>query len=745
MNQPLVRLRAYITFLSIVLAVLIYSAISNGLTLGENRVAWVVLAALFFASEYGDIYFHDASARLAVSPSEAILLPMLVILSMDQILIGVVIAIALERMLRKVGLLKALFNVASFGCAAAASAAFWGTVRDPSEGLSIFNGLAVTTAILLFALLTHLFTSVAIALAEGRSVTELTKAIGRTTLVNLAGGVLLGLLFAASFLAAPWTIILCPFALLALYLGNRAMAAQSGEKERVEHLHAATRALVGGPELPDALTNFLGEVNKIASSSEARAILDLDDQLVWSAVRLDKCTAKMTPLTDPAMEALFSHLKALPEPVIVGGDEAGANADLGRGFGASSFVAVPIEKDATVIGCLLVLDRLGADEFKVSDGRLLQALGNELVVSLDSYRLFAEVAEERERFGRIFSGSKEGICLLDSDGTVRAWNPALERMTGHLAADLMGRIWSEAVVIRDRGEARLTGDELVGVEPDEELEVVTKTGPSRWITTIAGPVGESEGGGWVVLVRDVTAEHEIEAAKSDFLSTISHELRTPLTTIKGSLQVLGRGRDALPPDLAEQMIGVTTRGAERLERLVMNLLAVSQIESGTMPIFPDEVSLGDLVREKVDAMLKEHDRAVVSISESSLVVRADRERIGHAVEHLIENAVKFGGPHGEIRIMVDRDNGFGRVSISDEGPGVPLADQERIFERFTRLGDVLTRETQGAGVGLFIAARSVEAMGGQIWVESEGGHGSTFHLTVPLARPMAVEDQADTA
>jgi signal transduction histidine kinase len=249
----------------------------------------------------------------------------------------------------------------------------------------------------------------------------------------------------------------------------------------------------------------------------------------------------------------------------------------------------------------------------------------------------------------------------------------------------------------------------------------------------------------VVLIRDVTAEHEVEAAKSDFLSTISHELRTPLTTIKGSLQVLARGRENLPADLSDQMIGVTTRGAERLERLVMNLLAVSQIESGTMPVFPDALPIEDLVRERADTLLGDHPNKTINGCPQKLIVRADRERMNHIIEHVFENAQKFGGKDGHITIEIARDQGFARLSVTDEGPGIAPEDQERIFERFTRLGDVLTRETQGAGIGLFIAARSVQAMGGKIWVESKLGEGATFHVTVPLAHPVAVVDDADTA
>jgi signal transduction histidine kinase len=125
------------------------------------------------------------------------------------------------------------------------------------------------------------------------------------------------------------------------------------------------------------------------------------------------------------------------------------------------------------------------------------------------------------------------------------------------------------------------------------------------------------------------------------------------------------------------------------------------------------------------------------------VVRADKEKLRQTIDHLIDNALKYGD--GRVTVTTSRANGYGRVSVSDEGPGIARADHERIFERFVRLGDPLTRETQGAGVGLFIAKRSLEAMQGRIRVESESGRGATLVIEVPLARPMAVVDEEASA
>ncbi|MEA2451376.1 MAG: hypothetical protein QOG04_86 [Actinomycetota bacterium] len=734
--------KVYIGALYAVLIVVLGTALATGHDLDQHLWQWLIFSALLGTTEALSLFFHSEDARYSLSASEVVLLPMLVALSFPQALLGAVVANTLGRLPRwRVAPFKETFNLAQYGCSTAAGLGVWAWLHHPDAGFSVYNASIAVLSVIVVALLSHVFVAGAIALSGEGRFRDLSLAIARAFLLNLAGDLTLGVLFAASYHSAEWTLLLFVFPLAALFLGYRAVIRQEKERQRVEHLHAATRALVATPDLAEGVTGFLKAVADMMSANDVRAIVEVQGSYLFSHISAGEVLSALRPLKDEPMNRLVKKVAVRSETRIVLEDETGEAKELATDLGLRSFVAVPVGASGDATGLLLAGDRIGAGEFDQANARLLEALADELLVRLESHRLFSEVMEERERFGRIFSGSKEGICLLDDEGVIRAWNPALENMTGYRSDDLMGRVWSEVVVIRDRSEVRLHGDELVGAEPDEELELVTRSGPSRWVTTMSGPVGESEGGGWVVLVRDVSAEHEIEAAKSDFLSTISHELRTPLTTIKGSLQVLSRGRDNLPTDLADQMIGVTTRGAERLERLVMNLLAVSQIEAGTMPMFPDEVGLEQLVRERADSMLKDHEHYVIDGSSHDLIVRVDRERMSQVVEHLLENAIKFGGKEGTITIALERENGYAHMSVSDEGPGISSADQERIFERFVRLGDVLTRETQGAGVGLFIAARSVQAMGGRIWVDGEGGEGSTFHVTVPLAHPVAVEDR----
>jgi PAS domain S-box-containing protein len=729
-------LHGYVAGLTLSLGAVLAATADAGGT--RDALPLVVLAALFALTELTDLTFHGKGGDWGLSASEALLLPMVVVLSPAEVVWGVTGAIAAARLYRwRAGALKGVFNVAQYGCGAAAATAVWSLGSEPARTLTPRNAAVAVAAVLVFTVLTHAFVAVAMAISGAARFTSVVSGVVVPAVINLAGSLVLGLLFAAAILPSHWTVVLFPLPLLGLYLGYRAVLRQRDEAERLRHLHAASRALAAAPDLDAAVTGFLRAVREIVSARETRVVVKLGRETVWSGVDGDDVLAEMAPLELGGLARLMMEVEMREEPLLLNGDGTEAEREVLLGVGAEQLVAVPMLDAEGVLGCLVAIDREGAGDFGEADSLLLSAVAGELLTTLDAHRLYAEVAEERGRFARIFHGSREGIALLDERGVVRAWNPALERITGYGAAEVMGRPWSDRLVMRRDDQRRLLDEDLIDATT-EEVEVVTKGGPGRWVSITAGPV---ENAGWVWLVRDVTAEHEAEEAKGDFLSTISHELRTPLTSIKGALQVLERGSEHLSDDLADQMVNVMQRGSERLERLVMNLLLVSQIETGGLPpAQTDELPVQDVVRRACATVPAGHRLRVVEESDS-LVVRGDAERLEQVVAHVLDNAVKFGGPDGLVTVTIARDHGYARVSVSDEGPGIPRADQERIFDRFVRLGHVLTRP-QGPGVGLFIAKRALEVMGGDVWVESEPGRGATFHIQVPLARPVAVAHSA---
>jgi PAS domain S-box-containing protein len=702
---------------------------------GAEAFPWLVLVALFGLAEAVPLHFHHERGRQSLGAGEALVIPMVVALSFSQLVwsLGVIIG-AIAIFYWRQGTTKTLFNVAQHGCAGAGAGLVWELLNTTSGGFSVRNAAAAFAAGVVFTTLNHVFVAVVLALSEQRAFLGVLRGVASAAQRSAIGNLSLGLLFAASYVAAPWSVVLFIFPLAGLYYGYRAILRQERERERVESLHAASRALAATHNLEDALSGFLKAMRRIVSAGEARAVLYVNRQWVVSTVRGGEVVQRMEAVAEGPLLSLAERFRTQAVPLVVSEDDAQKAAV--AGLAVRSLVGVPLMNGDEYAGCLLAIDRLGAEEFGQSDARLLEALGNELVLTLDSYRLFAQVTEERERFQQIFAGSKEGICLLDERGAIRAWNPALARITGFEEPAVIGAKWSDKILVRDRYHRRIEGLDIVTVPPDEELELVTREGPPRWIAVMSGEVQSEDQKSWVVLVRDITAEHELEESKSDFLSTISHELRTPLTTIKGSLQVLSRPNASADSEIGSQMIAIMRRGSDRLERLVMNLLAVSQMESGELQVFPDEVRLEELVSSRIASVLPDHPQVAVEVGEE-VVVRADRERLSQAIEHLLDNARKFGPESGRIEVEIAKENGFARLSVRDEGPGIPQIDQQRIFDRFVRLGHVLTRETQGPGVGLFIVKRSIEAMGGSISVDSEPNHGATFTLRIPLAHPMA--------
>lgn len=732
-------LRLYIIFLAATLLGILAASLPRDEAFVDNNLApWLAMLVLFAVTEYAALNFHDDHIRWGLSASEAILLPMIVGFSFAETVLGATLGVAMVRVssLHK-NAFKEVFNVAQYGVAASAGAAFWHLYSDSTGEFTARNAAVAVLAVIVFAGLTHVFVAGAVMTSKQGDFTEVLRGIGSPAMLNLAGNITLGLFFAAAYLTAQWTIVLFPIPLGALYFGYRAVVRQSRERERVESLHAASRALAASANFEDALIGFLKAMREIVSAVESVAILTLNKQWVVTAVRHGEVTKDLTPLGGGPLLELAEKLRAERNAIRMT-EEADDPDAFFKAMGARGLVAVALLNDDEYAGCLIAFDRVGAGEFSESDARLLEALGNELVMTLDSYRLFAQVHEERERFQQIFAGSKEGICLLDEQGVIRAWNPALARITGFEEEDILGEKWSERVLVRDRYHRRIEGLDIVTVPPDEELELVSRQGPPRYVAIVSGEVqaGDDEKS-WVLLVRDITAEHELEGSKSDFLSTISHELRTPLTTIKGALQVLSGPSAAPSSDVGRQMIEIMKRGSDRLERLVMNLLAVSQMETGEVRVFPDEVDLEELVRSRIETILPQHPQVDVQV-DHDVTVRADKERLSQVVEHLLDNARKFGPESGRISIAITKENGYARLSVTDEGPGIPKVDQDRIFDRFVRLGHVLTRDTQGPGVGLFIVKRSLEAMSGSVEVESDPSRGgTTFHVRIPLAHPMA--------
>jgi signal transduction histidine kinase len=225
---------------------------------------------------------------------------------------------------------------------------------------------------------------------------------------------------------------------------------------------------------------------------------------------------------------------------------------------------------------------------------------------------------------------------------------------------------------------------------------------------------------------------ELDQMKSDFIAITSHELRTPITAIRGFVNTLQRNQDRLRTDQLTTFMQVIDRQSARLARLVEDLLFVSRIEAGTVRFDTRQVDLAAFLAETAESLGPEgHSRVRVDVQPEGASVRTDPHRLDQIMRNLVENALKFSPPDSPVHMQaVVRDDWF-HLSVTDQGMGIPPEDLPRIFDRFHQVGQAMTREQEGAGLGLYITKRLVEAMGGTISVTSASGQGSTFRIWLP--------------
>jgi signal transduction histidine kinase len=236
---------------------------------------------------------------------------------------------------------------------------------------------------------------------------------------------------------------------------------------------------------------------------------------------------------------------------------------------------------------------------------------------------------------------------------------------------------------------------------------------------------------------------ELDEMKSDFISITSHELRTPLTAIRGFVKTLIRNRPRLSDDQITEFMAIIDRHSERLSRLVEDLLLVARIESGGMRLQIEEVELPKFLREMAESFTpEERSRIRLSAGDRGGPVKMDPYRVDQVLRNLVANALKFSSPQSPVTLAASAADGWLRFSVTDRGQGIPESELRHIFERFHQAQPALTREARGAGLGLYITKRLVEAMGGTIEVSSQPGQGSTFSVALPARAGVAASDGA---
>ncbi len=366
----------------------------------------------------------------------------------------------------------------------------------------------------------------------------------------------------------------------------------------------------------------------------------------------------------------------------------------------------------------------GADEI-AEMGRALDRLAGSLEGALDSLRT------ERDLMNRVLQGMREGVLLLDRDGRVGLANPALREML-LLEADLVGK--SPLEVIRHAELKRVLDQATSGMAPvSAELEIGTLK--PRSLLVHASPLPDEPGGLLVVFV-DVTDLRRLETVRRDFVANVSHELRTPVASMRSAAETL-RQALAAQPQAAVEFIDIIERNADRLHRLIEDLLDLSRIESREFRLDLEPTDLGSFIRHTLSLFVERaqarHVRLLTEVPSGVPPARADRRALEQVLSNLVDNALKYGSEGTSVTVRATAEDETLRVSVEDKGPGIEERHLHRLFERFYRVDAGRSRDLGGTGLGLSIVKHLVEAMSGRVSVESTPGKGTCFSFTLPAA------------
>jgi PAS domain S-box-containing protein len=424
-----------------------------------------------------------------------------------------------------------------------------------------------------------------------------------------------------------------------------------------------------------------------------------------------------------------------------------------------SLMAVPMFLGERVIGALSATSRTVA-AFSTEDLNLLSAFADQAVVAVKNARLYEQLVQEQRQTAQLYRhveerrseleailrGIGDGVIVTDSDLNLLLMNPVATRIF-QLRPDITSSMPLPDVI--PNAELVALFQEALHSKGKSEVREISLNSQDEAAVTIyqalASPFLDTEGRvrGLATVLRDVTAQKEIERMKSNFLSVVSHELKTPLHSIKGFVDIILMGKTGRITDTQKDFLQTVQDQATHLQNLINDLLEFSRLESGQVKLRLGEVKVAELA-----AVVCERLRPLAESGQIQLVNRAapgvspivaDQMRIEQVLSNLIDNAIKFTPPMGTVTVDASDQGEQVVVSVSDTGIGIPGGELEKIFDRFYQVQSGSTRKYRGTGLGLTICKHIVEYHQGRIWAESVEGKGSKFSFLLPK-QPILKED-----
>ena len=375
----------------------------------------------------------------------------------------------------------------------------------------------------------------------------------------------------------------------------------------------------------------------------------------------------------------------------------------------------------------------------------LAAQFNRMTARLRAYRTInvERLVVEERKGAAVIEAVDDGLVVVRADLVVDGMNPAAGEALGVDPRLAVGRplaevVSDEGVLETVRAAVAAAGAEAAPpAEPAETFLNVERGGEARHYQPVATPVRTDDDAlvGAILLLRDVTKLRELDRMKSEFVATASHELKTPLTSMGMSVGLLQERAAAKLSDRERELLDAAAEDVDRLKALVRDLLDLSKIEAGRVELDLAEVPVRLLVDRAVSGLRLQADEAgvalAVDVPDGLPDVVADPTRIVWVVTNLVANALRYTDRGGHVTVAAEAAGPHVEVSVADDGEGVPVEMQGRIFDKFVQVEG--ERAVGGSGLGLAISKELVHAHGGTIWVDSAPGEGATFTFTLPAA------------
>ncbi|MCC6607349.1 MAG: PAS domain-containing protein [Anaerolineae bacterium] len=513
----------------------------------------------------------------------------------------------------------------------------------------------------------------------------------------------------------------------------------------------------------------------LAISRAITAELDLQDVLrliLRAAVELVAGKAGMVALHHPETDsvrvaavygipsAMVDHfaplLRDIP-PV----DSAEQEAELTRrlqtiarrsNLGFTQMVRLPMISGGETIGLIYVFLSGTPYHLPSEAAALLGSFAEQAAIAVKNARLYDQVNKEKQRLDAIIQQNADGVMILDRSLRITVFNRALSRMVGRLPEEAIGQPheaifhWLSVKTNMDLHEALANGWPLPGAAHlyvegdlqrpyDETLETADGRRVSLGITYAPLMDGDGRMTDIIANVRDLTRYREEEALQKTFISVVSHELKTPVSIIKGYAGTLRRQDANWSPEIMQDSLAVIEEEADNLTDLIDSLLEVSRLQAGTFNLeVSEDVQLDRVVENTARKFGSQSNKHTISVHfpQAFPPIWGDERRLGQVMNNLISNAIKYSPDGGEIVVRGELHPHHVTVAVRDSGIGIPDHEQHRIFQKFSRLDNALSRKTEGTGLGLFLCKAIIEAHNGRIWFhKNPDGPGTTFTFSLP--------------